>query len=71
MGEELDKLSDDAKSTIELVKKLSNDDKVRPLRLDQVFVSDDTSLLMRIGDTKDKKAMESNRQGSFEKDRNS
>ena len=42
---ECDKLSDDAKITIELVKKLSDDDKVWPLHPDKTFGSDNTSLL--------------------------
>ena len=41
-----EKLSNDAKTTIELVKKLSDNDKVRPFHSDETFGSDGTSLLM-------------------------
>ena len=56
VGEQLeekyyDVLSDEAKRTIELVKKLSNNEKVRPLYPDQIFGSDDARLLMHLGDT--------------------
>ena len=49
------------KKTIELVKKLSDNDKVRPLHPDQIFGSDDTSLFMHTCDSKNKKTMENNR----------
>ena len=59
-GEELepqiyDKLSDDARSTIELSKKLHNTEKVRPMHPDQILGSDDISLFIHKGTTKDKK----------------
>ena len=60
VGEELEKnayenLSDDAKSTIEMVKKLNNNEKVRPLHPDQIFGSDDTSMFVCSRNNKDKK----------------
>ena len=50
IGDELeyhthDKLSDDAKNTIELLKRLNNAEKLRPIIPDQILGSDDTSLL--------------------------
>ena len=50
-----DKLSNNAKSTIELAKKLHNTKKVRPMYPDQILGSDDTSLFIHKGTTKDKK----------------
>ena len=60
VGEELEeneynKLSNNAKSTIKLVKKISNNDKVMPLYPDQTFGSDDASLFTHTGNAKDKK----------------
>jgi len=60
LGEELEKniynnLSDDAKSTIEMVRKLNNNEKVKPLHPDQIFGSDDTSIFVYSGNTKNKK----------------
>ena len=48
------KLSNDTKSIIELIKKLHNTEKVRLMHPDQILDSDDTSLFMYKGTTKDK-----------------
>jgi len=57
LGEDLEpniyeKLSDDAKNTIELVKKLNNVDKARPIPPEQILGSDDTSLFAHTGSVK-------------------
>ena len=59
-------MNDDAKPTIEMVMNLNNYEKVRSLHPDQMFGSDDISLLIHSGNTKDKKAtMEIFRQKFF------
>ena len=57
IGDKLDKneynmLSNDTKNTIELVKILSNTDKVQPIRPIQIYGSDNTSLFVHLGNTK-------------------
>ena len=50
-----DKFSNDAKNIIELVKKINNAEKVKPIVPDQILGSDNTSLYIHIGSTNDKK----------------
>ena len=48
-------LLDDAKNTIKLVKKLSNNDKVMPIHPNQIYSTDNTSLFISIGTNPNKK----------------